>query len=111
MERQGVPKVGAGVLALATALVAQAAPAAPACTAAAPEASWAECAGVSSVGGEGTLAASLDFATLSYNDHPASPTSIDAAQPEAAIPEPHTNLLMLAGLAALGFMTMRRRRQ
>lgn len=80
------------------------------CTAAARDASWAQCAGVESVEGDSTLASSIDFATLSLDAEHALQTSIDAPQTVAAIPEPHTNLLMVAGLAAIGFMAMRRRR-
>jgi PEP-CTERM motif len=90
-------------------MAAQAAPVTR-CTAAAPDASWAECAGVESVEGGSALASSIDFATLSLHAEHALQTSIDAPQAVAAIPEPHTNLLMVAGLAAIGFMTMRRRR-
>jgi PEP-CTERM motif len=75
---------------------------------------------VGSHGGEafGMLAfdaplASIDFTTRSADakDHgEAARGAVFAATTVPAIPEPHTNLLMLAGLAAIGFMAMRRRR-
>jgi len=59
---------------------------------------------------------SIDFASPVASDklHRAGSlqphASIFATQAVPAIPEPHTNLLMLAGLAAIGFMATRRRR-
>jgi PEP-CTERM motif len=56
--------------------------------------------------------ASIDFTPRGANAHQsgAAPGAVSATAPVAAIPEPHTNLLMLAGLAAIGFMATRRRR-
>jgi hypothetical protein len=104
-------RAGWSAVALCTALAAKASPLVPACTAAQPDASWAECAGVRAVGGDdGAVASSNDFATRSLPADGAAVTSIEATATVAAIPEPHTNLLMLAGLAAIGFMATRRRR-
>ena len=110
MQIQGRLKACGGALAFCAAVAAQAAPALAACTTASADASWAECAGVVSVEGDGALASPIDFATLSRPADGAAPTSIDAPATVAAIPEPHTSLLMLAGLAAIGFMATRRRR-
>jgi PEP-CTERM motif len=56
--------------------------------------------------------ASIDFTTRGAdgNRSRAAAGAAFATVPVAAIPEPHTNLLMLAGLAAIGFMATRRRR-
>ncbi len=107
MRKQGRLKACGGALAFCAAVAAQAAPALASCTT---DASWAECAGVVSVEGEGALASPIDFATLSLPAGGAAPISIDATATVAAIPEPHISLLMLAGLAAIGFMATRRRR-
>lgn len=67
--------------------------------------------------GVGAPISSIDFTTLGVSVNPneagngLSHASVYGTQPLAAIPEPHTNLLMLAGLAAIGFMAMRRRRR
>jgi PEP-CTERM motif len=55
---------------------------------------------------------SIDFTTqgAGSSQNSAVPGAAFAATSVAAIPEPHTNLLMLAGLAAIGFMATRRRR-
>jgi len=66
--------------------------------------------------GAGAPISSIEFTTLgvSVNQNGAgnglSHASIYATQPIPAIPEPHISLLMLAGLAAVGFMAKRRRR-
>jgi hypothetical protein len=68
------------------------------------------------IDGDGTPISSIDFAALDVSVHrnaagnSLSRSSIYGAQPLPAIPEPHTSLLMLAGLAAIGFMATRRRR-
>jgi hypothetical protein len=65
--------------------------------------------------GEGAPISSIDFTTLGVSVNPnqigngLSHASLYSAVP--AIPEPETYALMLAGLAAIGFMTRRRRPQ
>ena len=124
-------------IAVALCAAAAAAHAAPACSATATHLSWADCAAVfandDSVGsrgaagtrafdaafslvavdGDGTALASFDFTTQGAisSQNSAVPGAVFATTAVAAIPEPHTNLLMLAGLAAIGFMATRRRRQ
>jgi PEP-CTERM motif len=63
-------------------------------------------------GDDGAPLASIDFTPQGANGNPsgAAPGAVFAATSVPAIPEPHTNLLMLAGLAAIGFMSTRRRR-
>jgi hypothetical protein len=115
---------------LCGAVAAQAAPmpAAADCAALVRQTSWAECAAEFSVGAAGADAvfdgplpwqfddggeavASMDFTTLAVKPSSGSPqVRVEAPTTVAAIPEPHTNLLMLAGLAAIGFMATRRRR-
>lgn len=66
--------------------------------------------------GEGAPISAVDFTTLGVSVNPngagngLSHASVYATPTVAAIPEPHTSLLMLAGLGAIGFMAMRRRR-
>jgi PEP-CTERM motif len=120
--------LGAGVL--CAALAAHAAPAsvAPACAAALTQPSWADCAAALSGRDrfdsaiddpfDGDLAgapqASIDLTRLDVNvqgdGNGASQAPVGTPSTVAAIPEPHTNLLMLAGLAAIAFMATRRRR-
>ena len=116
----------------------QAVQAAPACTAMSSHTTWADCAGAfasydagdsrSGAGtltfdtafsqvafdgdGDGAALASIDFATPGASSHQnsAPPGAVFATTSVPAIPEPHTNLLMLAGLAAIGFMATRHRR-
>jgi PEP-CTERM motif len=102
-----------------------AAQAAPDCAALVRPPSWAECAAEFSIGAtaagaafdgslqlqfddDGAAAAPMDFSMLAVK----ADGSIQVAAPStvAAIPEPHTNLLLLAGLAAIAFMATRRRR-
>lgn len=67
---------------------------------------------LSSFHGNGVPISPIDFMTLgmSVNPNGLSQAPIYATATVAAIPEPHTNLLMLAGLAAVGFIATRRRR-
>jgi PEP-CTERM motif len=66
--------------------------------------------------GAGAPVSSIDFTTLGVSVNPngagngLSHASVYASAPVAAIPEPHTLLLMLAGLGAIGFMARHRRR-
>lgn len=109
--------------------------AAPACTAMATHSTWADCAStLASYGavssrsggadgtltfdrafgpvdsdGDGAAVASIDFTSRGASSSQA-PAAVFATTAVPAIPEPHTNLLMLAGLAAIGFMAMGRRR-
>ena len=99
-----------------------AAGAAPDCAVLARPPSWAECAADFSLGAgaafdgplqlqfddEGAAVASMDFTLLALK--PVGLPQIRAEAPVAAIPEPHTNVLMLAGLVAIAFMAARRRR-
>jgi hypothetical protein len=97
------------------------------CAALARQPTWAECAAEFSFGGtsvsaafdgplplqfddDGAAVASLDMTTLAVEPSASPQRSTAAPSTVAAIPEPHTNLLMLAGLAAIGFMATRRRR-
>lgn len=107
---------------------AAAAKAEPGCATLARQPSWAECAAddplsLAAAGAalDGPLqlqldadalsAASADLSVLAVKPHGAPQLAVEAASTVAAIPEPQTNLLMVAGLAAIGFMAMRRRRQ
>jgi PEP-CTERM motif len=67
---------------------------------------------VSFDGDGGAPLSSIEFASQGAKGGPsgAAPGSVFAATSVPAIPEPHTNLLMLAGLAAIAFMSTRRRR-
>ena len=66
--------------------------------------------------GDGAANASIDFTSLGLNvpgggaGNGASQAPMGTPSTVAAIPEPHTSLLMLAGLAAIAFMATRRRR-
>ena len=65
---------------------------------------------------DGAPNASIDFTSLGVNvqdggaSNGAPQAPMSAPSTIAAIPEPHTSLLLLAGLAAIGFMATRRRR-
>jgi PEP-CTERM motif len=102
-----------------------AAQAAPPCAELARPPSWAECAAEFSIGAavagaafdeplplqfdeDGAALASIDFSILAVKANGAA--QLAAPSTVAAIPEPHTHLLMLAGLAAIAFMATRRRR-
>jgi PEP-CTERM motif len=98
------------------------------CAALARAPSWAECAADFSLGAAAAATAAFDGPLqLQFDDDAAALASMDptilAVEPYgapqraaeapssvAAIPEPHTNLLMVAGLAAIAFMATRRRR-
>jgi hypothetical protein len=114
-------------LCVALAVAASRVHAEPACAVQAIDPSWADCAaefsaGAASAGvvfGEplkfddgdlGTQTASIDFTTPAAPSNGSSRASTQPSSTLAAIPEPHTNLLMLAGLAAIGFMATRQRR-
>jgi PEP-CTERM motif len=97
--------------------------AAPDCDVLARPPSWADCAAESSAGAaaidaplplqfddEGAAVASMDFPMRAVRANGSSQVRVEAPSTVAAIPEPHTNLLMLAGLAAIAFMATRRRR-
>jgi hypothetical protein len=129
---QGCLKAGLSAVALCAAFAANAAPTsvAPACTASLTQPSWADCAGAFSGDGrfdsaiddpiyleaDGAPNASIDFTSVGVNiqasgaGNGASQAPMSAPSTVAAIPEPHTSLLLLAGLAAIGFMATRRRR-
>jgi PEP-CTERM motif len=128
VRHQGCLKAGLSAVALCAAFAANAAPTsvAPACTASLTQPSWTDCAGALSGDGrfdsaiddpiyleaDGAPNASIDFTSVGVNipGGGASQAPMRATSTVAAIPEPHTSLLMLAGLAAIGFMAMRRRR-
>jgi PEP-CTERM motif len=111
----------------ATLCSAAAAQAAPDCAAPARPPSWAECAADVSLGApaagaafdgplqlrfddDGAAVASMDFSMLAVELNGSSQPRAETPSTAAAIPEPQTNLLMVAGLAAIAFMAMRRRR-
>ncbi len=130
MKTDGWLRAVLSAVVLCGAVAAQAAPmpAAADCAALVRHPSWAECAAEFSVGAagagaafdgpfqwqfddDGEAVASMDFTTLAVKPGSGSPqVGVEAPTTVAAIPEPHTNLLMLAGLAAIGFMATRRRR-
>jgi PEP-CTERM motif len=101
-----------------------AAQAAPDCAAQAHQPSWAECASDFSLGAsaafdgpsplqfddDASAVASMDFTQLAVKADRSPQRRAEAPSTVAAIPEPQTNLLMVAGLVAIGFMAMRRRR-
>jgi hypothetical protein len=105
---------------------AAAAQAAPDCAALARPPTWAECAAEFSVeaaaafdrpsqlqfddDAAAAVAASMDLTQLAIK--PSGPPQVggERSAAVAAIPEPHTNLLMVAGLVAIAFMAARRRR-
>jgi PEP-CTERM motif len=106
---------------------AAAAQAAPDCAALARPPSWAECAADFSLGAgaagaafdeplplqfddEAAAAASKDFTLLAVKANGSPQVRAETPSTVAAIPEPQTNLLMVAGLAAIAFMATRRRR-
>lgn len=129
---RGWLRAGSSAVALCAAFVANAAPAsvAPACIASLAQPSWADCAGALldddrfdstiddpfHMDGGGALKASIDLTSLGVNGqrggagNGTSQAPIGTPSTVAAIPEPHTSLLLLAGLAAIGFMATRRRR-
>jgi PEP-CTERM motif len=107
---------------------AAAAKAEPGCATLARPPSWAECAvddplSLNAAGAafdgpvqlhfddDALAAAPADLSVLAVKPHGAAQRAVEAASTVAAIPEPQTNLLLVAGLAAIGFMAMRRRRQ
>jgi PEP-CTERM motif len=113
-----------GAVVLCSAVGAQAA---PDCAALAHQPSWAECAaqfsGAATAAGaafdgppqlqfddDAAAVALIDFTTLAVKPHGSPQVRVETPSTVAAIPEPHTNLLMLAGLAAIAFMATRRRR-
>lgn len=132
MGHQGWLRAGSSAVALCAVFAANAAPTsvAPACTASLTQPSWTDCAGTllgdgrfdsATDGpfywdGDGAPNASIDLTSLGVNvqgggaGNGPSQASTSAVSTAAAIPEPHTNLLLLAGLAAIAFMATRRRR-
>jgi PEP-CTERM motif len=127
VKTNGGLRIAACAVALCGALAAHAAPmaAAPVCAALASTPSWLDCAAEFSAGeagagvvfdepfqfhDHGAAAAALDFTALAVEPNGPPQVSVDAPSAVAAIPEPHTSLLMLAGLAAICFMATRRRR-
>jgi hypothetical protein len=122
-------KAVSSAAALCGAVAAQAAPmpSAPHCAASARQPSWAECAADVSLGApaagaafdgplqlqfddDGAVVASMDLTVLAVKTSGSPQVRAEAPSTVAAIPEPQTNLLMVAGLAAIAFMAMRRRR-
>jgi PEP-CTERM motif len=109
----------------ATAATAATAPIAPTCVASLTEPSWADCADVmfrsapvdggaaSFVDAAGAPLWSTDLTALRGGAEGArrdrSAARVYPLQVVPSIPEPHTLVLMLAGLVAIGFMAMRRR--
>jgi PEP-CTERM motif len=105
-----------------------AAQATPDCAALARAPSWAECAADFSLGAAAaataafdgpsqlqfdddvTTVAAMDLTLLAIQPNGSPRQAVEAPSTVAAIPEPHTNLLMVAGLAAIAFMATRRRR-
>jgi PEP-CTERM motif len=125
-------KAGLGAAVLMAAFATPAAPTAvaPACSASLTNPTWSDCAGALFRGasddagnafslfyfdGAEAPIPSIDFSTLGVSTNPngtgndLSHASLYAAPPVPAIPEPQTNTLMLAGLAAIGIMALRRR--
>jgi PEP-CTERM motif len=127
MTGKALFKAALGTVAAVACVAAQAAPSpiAPACVAVLTEPSWAECAD------ETFQSALADITAASFVnavDAPDSMTNVTTPNASAdgrrrdrsqarvyplqvvpSIPEPHTMVLMLAGVVAIGFMAMRRR--
>jgi hypothetical protein len=103
---------------------AAAAQAAPDCAALARPPTWAECAAEFSIDAaaafdgpsqlqfddDAAVVASMDLTQLAIKPNVSPQVGVERSSTVAAIPEPHTNLLMVAGLAAIAFMAARRRR-
>jgi PEP-CTERM motif len=125
MNCKALFKAALSIAAVAASFVIEAAPIAPACMASLNNPSWADCAddvphaasgdmaNAWVIHAAGARAGSADFTALSAGADGAnrdrSPARAYPLQVVPSIPEPHTMVLMLAGLVAIGFMAMRRR--
>ena len=109
MKRRGGVQIALGVaaavLAFGTVRAAEPPMLAPACRAIAADAAWSDCA--ASVEGQ---ALSVAPAALAWAATDRSQAAAVAAPLVPSIPEPPAYVLMLAGIAAIGFLATRRRR-
>lgn len=125
MHRKALFKAAPSAVALCAACATMAAPPlAPACVVSISNPTWADCAGAmlqaasddaaagSFAHGAGALGSSIDFTVLAVSINSArgerAPAPGYLAQVIPSIPEPQTMVLMLAGLAVMGFMATRR---
>jgi hypothetical protein len=108
MNCKALFKAALSTAAVAASFAVEAAPIAPACMASLHNPSWADCAD------DVPHAASADMTAASFVNtdgarRDRSPARAYPLQVVPSIPEPHTMVLMLAGVVAIGFMAMRRR--
>ncbi len=109
MKRRGGVQIALGaavvLLSAGAARAADSPMVAPACRAVVADASWSDCAASLDA-----LALSVEATTLPHGAADRSHATTVAAPLVPGIPEPPSFVLMLAGVAAVGFMARRRRR-